>query len=82
MRILAPIGQIFATILNTFRHSRLARILLLIFLIKFAIFYGFLKGFLYPRYLKPKWESDEQRSNQVLDNLLNKPKTYIYDRSN
>lgn len=81
-RIFDPIGQIFATMLFTFRHSRLAKTLLLILLIKILIFYGFLKGFLYPRYLKPKWESDEQRSNQVLDNLLNKPKTFIYDRSN
>jgi hypothetical protein len=60
----------------------LAKTLLLIVLIKVLIFYGFLKGFLYPRYLKPKWESDEHRSNEVMKDLLNKPKTYIYDRSN
>lgn len=65
-----------------FRNSRMARTLLIIVFIKFLIFYGFLKGYLYPRYLKPKWESKEQRSNQVIKDLTNKPKTYIYDRSN
>ncbi|HPF92904.1 MAG TPA: DUF4492 domain-containing protein [Tenuifilaceae bacterium] len=73
------IAQIAVTAVNTFRYSKLAKALLLIVLIKILIFYGFLKGFLYPRYLKPKWESDEHRSNEVMKDLLNKPKTYIYD---
>ena len=64
---------------STFQHSRLAKTLLLIVLIKILVFYGFLKGFLYPRYLKPKWESKEDRSNQVFEDLLSKPKTYIYE---
>ena len=63
----------------TFRNSRLARILLLIVFFKILIFYGFLKGFLYPRYLKPKWDGPEHRSNEVLKDLLNNPNTYIYE---
>ena len=62
-----------------FRNSKLAKILLIIVLIKILIFYGFLKGFLYPRYLKPKWDSKEHRSNEVMKDLLKKPKTYTYD---
>jgi hypothetical protein len=73
--------QITIGMYTTFRDSRLAKTLLIIVLIKVLIFYGFLKGFLYPRFLKPKWESDEHRSNDVMNDLLNKPKTYIYDRS-
>jgi hypothetical protein len=76
------IAKIGANIYHTFRNSRLAKTLLIIVIIKVLIFYGFLKGFLYPRFLKPKWESDEHHSNDAMDNLLNKPKTYLYDRSN
>jgi hypothetical protein len=79
MRFFVVLGQIFENIYTTFKTSRLARVLLLIVLLKAIVFYGFLKGFLYPRYLKPKWESDEHRSKQVLEDLLNKPNTYFYD---
>jgi hypothetical protein len=51
------------------RASRLAKILLLILLFKFIMFYGFLKGFLFPRYLKPHYESDRHRSEQVIQDL-------------
>jgi hypothetical protein len=74
------IGEIAKNIYRTFSQSRLAKSLLIIVLLKILIFYGFLKGFLYPRYLKPKWESEQHRSNQVMDDLLNKPKTSTYDR--
>ena len=68
------------SILAIIRRSRLARILLFILLIKFLVFYGFLKGFLYPRYLKPNYESDQHRSEQVMKDLLNTQKQFIYDR--
>ena len=51
------------------RASRLAKILLLILLFKFIFFYGFLKAFLFPRYLKPHYESDQHRSEQVIQDL-------------
>lgn len=75
-----PLIQIAGGMVSLFRRSKVARILLLIVLFKFIVFYGFLKGFLYPRYLKPKWESDEHRSNHVINDLLNRPNTYHYDR--
>lgn len=68
--IFSSAKRFWENIFNVFRQSRLARILLLIVLLKFLIFYGFLKGFLYPRYLKPKWESQEQRSEEVMQNLI------------
>jgi hypothetical protein len=73
-------GQLFAYIFKAIKSSQLAKILLLIVFLKILIFYGFLKGFLFPRYLKPKWESDEHRSNEVMKDLLNKPKTFFYVR--
>lgn len=73
------IAQVAANTVTTFRKSKLAKALLIIVLIKILIFYGFLKGFLYPRYLKPKWDSKEHRSNEVMKDLLKKPKTFIYD---
>ncbi len=63
------IGFIKETIIVQLRNSRLAKILLLIVFLKFLIFYGFLKGFLYPRYLKPKYESEQQRSEQVIEHI-------------
>jgi len=73
------IVQVVTNTITTFRNSKLAQVLLIIVLIKIFIFYGLLKGFIYPRYLKPKWDSKEHRSNDVMKDLLNKPKTYTYD---
>ena len=73
-------GRSPGSILAIFRRSSLARILLFILLIKFLVFYGFLKGFLYPRYLKPHYDSDQHRSEQVMKDLLNTQKQFIYDR--
>lgn len=61
-------------------NSRLARLLLLIVFIKFIVFYGFLKGFLYPRYLKPQYENELHRSEQVMRDLIDTGKLYHYDR--
>jgi hypothetical protein len=51
-------------------RSRLVKILLLIILLKFMVFYGFLKGYLYPRYLKPQYDSPQHRSEEVMKDLL------------
>jgi len=61
------------------KKSKLAKILLLIVFLKFLIFYGFLKGFLYPRYLKPKYESPEHRSEQVIQDLTKSTKQQQHD---
>lgn len=55
---------------KVFRRSRTFRVLLIIVLFKFIIFYGFLKAFLYPRYLKPKWESEQHRIDSVTEDLI------------
>lgn len=68
------------SLISGIQNSRLAKLLLLIIFIKFLIFYGFLKGFLYPKYLKPHYESDQHRSEQVIKDLLNTEKQFIYDR--
>ena len=60
----------FSNIPNVFRRSRMFRVLLIVVLFKFLIFYGFLKAFLYPRYLKPKWESEQHRIDSVTDDLI------------
>jgi hypothetical protein len=61
------------------KRSKMAKILLIIILIKFLIFYGFLKGFLYPRYLKPKWESEQHRIESVTHDLIQPLNTISYD---
>ena len=60
----------FSNIPNVFRRSRMFRVLLIVVLFKFLIFYGFLKAFLYPRYLKPKWESEQHRIDSVTEDLI------------
>jgi len=73
------IGFIKGFIVIPLRESRLAKILLLIVFFKFVVFYGFLKGFLYPRYLKPKFESEQQRSEQVIEHITQSGKQIHYD---
>lgn len=55
---------------NKVSRSRLVKILLLIILLKFMVFYGFLKGFLYPKFLKPQYDSPQHRSEEVMKDLL------------
>lgn len=73
------IGFIKNVIVIPLRKSRLAKILLIIVFLKFLIFYGFLKGFLYPRYLKPKYESEQQRSEQVIEHITQSGKQLHHD---
>src|SRR5690554_6142516 len=54
--------SIFVSGYQMFRRSRLARILLIIVVVKFLVFFGLLKGFLYPRFLEPHYESEQQQS--------------------
>lgn len=70
---------IFTNIYRTFRYNRIARILLIIVIIKFSILYGFLKSYLYPRYLKPKWESKQERIDAVTDDLIKQHKLQNHD---
>lgn len=58
--------SLFVSGYQVFRTSRLARILLIIVVVKFLVFFVFLKGFLYPRYLEPQYGSEQQQSEQVI----------------
>lgn len=59
-------------IIYTFRHNKLAKKLLLIFLIKFILLFIVLKAFIYPNYLKPKYDSKEHRIESVTEQIINK----------
>ncbi len=63
--------KFFQSIFQYFRNSKTARVLLLIVLIKFSIFYGLFKSFLFPRYFKPKWESEQHRIDDVTKDITN-----------
>lgn len=76
-----PVCRFFTDAFRAVRASRLARILLLILLFKVIMFYGFLKGFLFPRYLKPRYESEEHRTEQVIQDLTRKTKSERDDRA-
>lgn len=78
-KLFGYIGTQVKTITSYIGRSRLAKTLLIIIAVKLFIFYGVLKGFVFPRYLKPKWDSDEQRRDAVIDDLIKKPNTYLYD---
>jgi hypothetical protein len=78
-RFFQIISRVFVSGFQMIRSSKLAKILLLIVFIKFLVFYGFLKGFLYPRYLKPHYESDKHRSEQVLHDLTTTHKPAKHD---
>lgn len=69
-KLLVFISAPFSVIYNFFRSSKTARVLLIIVIIKFSIFYGFFKSFLFPRYLKPKWESEEHRIEHVTKHII------------
>ena len=77
--LLKAFVDFFSNIPKVFRRSKTFRVLLLIVLFKFLLFYGFLKAFLYPRYLKPKWESEQHRIDSVTDDLIEKRKTKNHD---
>ncbi len=61
----------FPFIYKYFKNSKTARILLIIVVIKFSIFYGFFKRYYFPKYLKPKWESEQHRIEDVTNRIIN-----------
>ncbi len=73
-RIICVPHKIFKHIYDTFRKSRTARVLLIIVIIKLSIFYGFFKSYWFPVHLKPEWESEQHRIDDVTKKLLSTPK--------
>lgn len=78
MNLLNKLSKIFKKffigIFETFRQSKTARTLLLIVIIKFSIFYGFFKSYWFPNHLKPEWESEQHRIEDVTNSLIYKHK--------
>ncbi len=66
--------DIFKHIYGVFRSSRTARVLLLIVLIKLSLFYGFFKNYWFPTHLKPVWESEQHRIEDVTKTIISTPK--------
>ncbi|KAF0202726.1 MAG: hypothetical protein FD170_1575 [Bacteroidetes bacterium] len=54
-----------------FRSMKLGRTLWLIILIKLFVMFVILKIFFFPNFLKTNFETDEERSNYVLEQLIN-----------
>jgi hypothetical protein len=55
-----------------FKHlSTLSKTLWLIILIKFFIMFFILKMFFFPNILKKNFKTDEERSNYVIEKLIN-----------
>lgn len=54
-----------------FRGMKLGRTLWLIILIKLFVMFVILKIFFFPNFLKTNFETDEERSNYVLEQLIN-----------
>ncbi len=74
MILINPVKGIFNSVYMFFYRSKTARVLLLIVLIKFFIFYGFFKSYLFPRHLKPKWDSEQHRIDYVINEIVNDTK--------
>ncbi len=68
--VIKTLNGMFLAVYNKFRQSKTARALLLIVIIKIAIFYGFFKSYLFPVHLKPKWDSDNHRIEEVTRSLI------------
>lgn len=57
--------------LEGFKSMKLGRTLWAIILIKLFIMFAILKLFFFPNYLNTKFSSDQERSNHVIENLIN-----------
>jgi len=67
-------SYIINNIIYTFRHHKLAKKLLIIFLIKFTLLFIILKAIIYPNYLKPKYDSTQHRIESVTEQIINNQK--------
>ena len=68
MRIL---NRIFNFYLNGFKEMKVGKQLWLIILIKLFIMFAILKLFFFPNFLKSNFDSDQERSDYVIEQLTN-----------
>lgn len=71
--------RVFRFYYDGFRSMTLGKTLWTIIIIKLIIMFGILKIFFFPNILKRNFNSDEERSKHVIEQLTN-PKSTIYDR--
>ncbi len=63
-------NNIFSLYADGFKNMRLGRLLWKIIAIKFVVFILIMKVFFFPNFLKTNFETDEERSSHVLENLI------------
>lgn len=72
--IFSVLSQLFRFYYGGFRNmSNWGRKVWIIIIIKLFIMFAILKIFFFPDFLKTKYDNDKQRSEYVLDQLINSP---------
>ncbi|MCD6091650.1 MAG: DUF4492 domain-containing protein [Bacteroidales bacterium] len=65
------LNRIFNFYLNGFKEMKVGKQLWLIILIKLFIMFAILKLFFFPNFLKSNFDSDQERSDYVIEQLTN-----------
>lgn len=68
--LISPIRSIYFSIYHYIKGSRLAKILIIIVIIKMLIFHGLFQGYLFPKYFKPKYDSEKQQIDDVVKHIV------------
>ena len=68
--LMAPFRSIYLTIFQYFKSSKLAKILIIIVIIKILIFHGLFQGYLFPKYFKPTWDSEKHQIDDVVKHIV------------
>lgn len=63
--------RIFRFYYDGFRSMTVGRTLWIIILIKLFVMFAILKLFFFPNYLKNNFDTDEERGNHVIEQLIN-----------
>ncbi|MBN2747090.1 MAG: DUF4492 domain-containing protein [Bacteroidales bacterium] len=64
--------KIFNFYLEGFKNMKIGKTLWLIIIVKLFIMFVILKMFFFPNFLKTNFSTDEERSNYVIEQLINK----------
>jgi len=63
-------NNIFSLYADGFKNMRLGKLLWKIIAVKFVVFILIMKVFFFPNFLNTNFETDEERSSHVLQNLI------------
>ncbi|MEI8224890.1 MAG: DUF4492 domain-containing protein [Bacteroidota bacterium] len=75
--IFSVLSRLFRFYYDGFRNmSNWGRKVWIIIIIKLFIMFAILKIFFFPDFLKTKYDNDKQRSEYVLDQLINSPASH------